>query len=80
MYDTVELPREAAAWQCRKSKESSTLNVQETTEGTCQKKTFNMNMYKHHALRDYVEAIRTYSMCDSYSTEPVCRPPYVFEE
>ena len=80
MYDTVELPREAAARQRRKSKKSSTLNVQETTEGTRRKKTFNMNTYKHHALGDYVEAIRTYGTCDSYSTGPVRRPPYVFEE
>ena len=65
MYDIVELPCEAAARQRCKPKKPSTLNVQETTEGTRQKETFNMNMYKHHALRDYMEAIRTYGMCDS---------------
>jgi hypothetical protein len=35
------------------------------------KKTFNLNTYKAHALRDYVETIRRYGTTDSYSTEPV---------
>ena len=81
-YNTVELPREAAARRRRKSKNSpiSAPNVQETTEGTRRKKTFNMNTYKHHALGDYVEAIRTFGTCDSYSTEAVrTMPPYIFQ-
>jgi hypothetical protein len=82
-YSTVELPREAAARRRRKSKKSAQVNVtneKETTD-TRQKKIFNMNTYKHHALGDYVETIRTYGTCDSYSTEGVRRPrsPYVFQ-
>jgi hypothetical protein len=83
-YSTVELPREAAARKRRQSKKSqvNVPNNKETACGTRRKKTFNMNTYKHHALGDYVETIRTYGTCDSYSTEAVCnmlRPPCIFQ-
>lgn len=73
-YSTVELPREAAARKRRRSKKSqvNVPNDKEAACGTRRKKTFNMNTYKHHALGDYVETIRTYGTCDSYSTEAVC--------
>jgi hypothetical protein len=79
-YSMVELLHEAAAWQrCKAKKAQATdSNTKETSSGTRQKKTFNINTYKHHALGDYVEAIQTYGTCDSYSTEPVCGPPYMF--
>lgn len=35
------------------------------------RKTMNLDTYKVHALGDYVETIRTYGTCDSYSTERV---------
>jgi len=38
------------------------------------KKTFNLNTYKAHVLRDYVETIQRYRTTDSYSTEPVSWP------
>jgi hypothetical protein len=79
-YSTVELPRETAARQRRKAKKAQVIapNTKETSGGARRKKTFNMNTYKHHALGDYVQAIRTYGTCDSYSTEAVCGPPYMF--
>lgn len=78
-YSTVELPREAAARKRRESEKSQVnASFPETTHRTRRKKTFNMNTYKHHALGDYVETIRTYGMCDSYSTEAVRRLPHVF--
>lgn len=72
-YSTVELPREAAARQRRKSKKSQVHppDANQTAESIRRKTTFNMDTYKHHALGDYAEAIRTYGTCDSYSTEPV---------
>jgi hypothetical protein len=36
-----------------------------------QKKVFNFQTYKFHALGDYVSTIRQYGTCDSYSSEPV---------
>ncbi|KAG2067451.1 hypothetical protein BDR04DRAFT_1120444 [Suillus decipiens] len=33
-------------------------------------KLFNFQMYKFHAVGDYVSTIRQYGTCDSYSTEP----------
>src|ERR1700733_4914436 len=82
-YNTVKLPCEAAARKRRKSKKPqvNVPNDNQTACGTRRKKTFNMNTYKHHALGDYVETIRTYSTCDSYSTEAVSirRPPCIFQ-
>jgi hypothetical protein len=79
-YSTVELPCETAARLRRKAKNAQGIasNTEETSGGTRRKKTFNMNTYKHHALGDYVQAIRTYGTCDSYSTEAVCGSLYMF--
>ena len=70
-YDTFELPKEARARRRRKSKKS-TAELDEIRGTAQQRVTFNMDTYKHHALGDYVQTIRTYGTCDSYSTEPVC--------
>jgi hypothetical protein len=73
-YDTFELPREAAARDRKKSKKSQTdaSGINETPSSARRRKPFNMDTYKHHALGDYVESIRAYGTCDSYSTELVC--------
>jgi hypothetical protein len=73
-YNTSELPREAAARKRRQAKKSQTgtSNNGEASESGLRTKQFNMNTYKHHALGDYVESIRAYGTCDSYSTELVC--------
>jgi hypothetical protein len=36
------------------------------------RKTLNLNTFKGHSAGDYVNTIREYGTCDSYSTEPVC--------
>lgn len=36
------------------------------------RKTLNLNTFKCHSAGDYVNTIREYGTCDSYSTEPVC--------
>jgi hypothetical protein len=71
-YETFELPREAAARQRRQSKKPQ-VNVSDADPKPRRRKTFHMNTYKHHALGDYVETIRNYGTCDSYSTELVCK-------
>jgi hypothetical protein len=73
-YDTFELPREAAAHDRKKSKKSQSdaSGVNKTPGGTRRRKYYNMDTYKHHALGDYVDSIRAYGTCDSYSTELVC--------
>ena len=78
-YDTFELPRETAAHKRRKSKNSQTavLDANDTQGTSCRRKVYTMDTYKHHALGDYVETIRTYGTCDSYSTEPVCGSLFV---
>jgi hypothetical protein len=79
-YSMVELPHKTAAQLRRKAKNAQVIasNTEETSGGTCWKKTFNMNTYKHHALGDYVQAIRTYGTCDSYSTEAIHGSLYMF--
>jgi hypothetical protein len=71
-YNTSELPREAAARKRRQAKKSQTGTSDNRETLKSNRKQFNMNTYKHHALGDYVETIRSYGTCDSYSTELVC--------
>jgi hypothetical protein len=77
-YNTFELPRETAARNRKKSKKSQSdasgidNTLDNKPESNRRRKPFNMDTYKHHALGDYVESIRAYGTCDSYSTEPVC--------
>jgi hypothetical protein len=72
-FETFELPREAKKRQRRKAKKShiDDSDADATKGSTQQRKMFNMDTYKHHALGDYVETIRMYGTCDSYSTEMV---------
>jgi hypothetical protein len=72
-YNTFELPHEAAAHKRRKAKKSQAgaPDANDSAGMTRWRKAFKMDTYKHHALGDYVKAIRTYGTCDSYSTELV---------
>jgi hypothetical protein len=72
-YNTFELPREAAARQHRNLKNPQAAALDTNVAGGMARcvKTFTMDMYKHHALGDYVETIQMYGTCDSYSTETV---------
>lgn len=40
----------------------------------------NLNTYKVHALGDYVETIRRYGTCDSYTTETVGGNAYMYQD
>lgn len=68
----------------RKGKESCNLEkqVQESvrsTQNVHQMKVFNFQMYKFHALGDYISTIRRYGTSDLYSTEPVCPDSFNYE-
>ena len=51
------------------------LHVDKASGSECnngrQRKTLNLNTYKHHALGDVANTVRRYGTTDSYSTEPV---------
>jgi hypothetical protein len=67
-FSTRELKREAEARQRRHMKTDPT---SESATASQRPKAFNLQTYKFHSLGDYVETIRKYGTCDSYSTEIV---------
>jgi hypothetical protein len=64
IYSTQELPREADAR--RRTNIDRTANLH--TDVGPSKKEFNIQIYKYHALGDYVKTIRQLGTTDSYST------------
>jgi len=85
-FDTRELPKEEAARGRRKKKAAAARTQapgrsrvppqpQPSASGTPgpKRKTFNLIMYKLHALGDYVRNIRLFGTSDSYSTQPVSK-------
>ena len=64
-FQTKELPSEVAAWQQWQGQAQT-----ENQSGLCTK-TFNMLMYKVHALGDYVQTIQLFGTTDSYSMQIV---------
>lgn len=72
-YDTVDLPKEAAARGRRKaalSKKTGKVTVGQQKEPR-RRRVFNMNTYKFHALRDYPATIRLHATTDNWSTQTV---------
>jgi hypothetical protein len=67
-FNTRELKREAEARQRRYMKTDPT---SKNATASRRPKPFNLQTYKFHSLGDYVETIRRYGTCDSYSTEIV---------
>jgi hypothetical protein len=67
-FNTRELKCEAEARQQRHMKTNPT---SKNATASRRPKTFNLQTYKFHSLGDYVETIRKYGTCDSYSTEIV---------
>lgn len=72
-FDTRLLPREVAAAARRKAKKNRDKQVPTNTNptSTSDRKLFNLNTYKFHALGDYPWTIREFGTTDSYSTQPV---------
>lgn len=81
-YNTLELPREAAA---RSKREISSRGIdkesgsQQSTPNSRKPKLLNLHTVKLHFLGDYVQQIRHYGTTDSYSTQLVhiCPLPYL---
>ncbi|KAG2152643.1 uncharacterized protein EDB93DRAFT_1249151 [Suillus bovinus] len=71
-FQTRELKREVERRQCRELRDGvGNREVMTSTYQTSrQMKTFNLQMYKLHALGDYSTSIHNFGTTDSYSTEP----------
>ncbi|KAF8835227.1 hypothetical protein BDN67DRAFT_1015721 [Paxillus ammoniavirescens] len=67
-FKTTELPAEAAAWR-RRSEGRMQSETQAASNAGVRLKYFNLLTYKLHALRDYVNMIRTFGTTDSYTTQ-----------
>ena len=80
-YDTKELPKEEAARiqqraaQAKKAHPTATDNMKNPPK----RKTFQLAMYKLHAMGDYIANIKRFGMTDSSSTQAVCLIPSIFE-
>ena len=61
----------ATQTDCDASKMKSQKECRVVAERDRQRKSFNLNTYKHHALGDVCDTIRKYGTTDSYSTEAV---------
>lgn len=70
-FQTRELPREAAARQRRRAKESCRTRGNTGTDGNPRQKNINLDIYKYHSLGDYAATIRRIGTTDSYSTTTV---------
>ena len=77
-YDTRELPQEAAARGRRQAamaaKEGPSAQPKQLASGSNRRK-FNLNTYKLHALGDYANTIREFGTTDNYTTQVVCPSP-----
>lgn len=72
-----ELPSEAAARQQQQQLNSTSTSSQKADSGpsegseSLRPKSFNILMYKFHALRDYTRTIKLFGTTDSYTTQVV---------
>ena len=77
MFNTCELPVEAAQWQRREVADLNVGRRRKAARSALLPKTFNLDMYKFHALGDYVSMIKMFGMTDSYTTQ-VVSPTSIF--
>lgn len=75
-FNTVELPREAAARGRQQARNERHTNTQPPNSGSrpgAEKRAKKLNLFtsKFHALGDYVRAIRLFGPTDNYSTQLV---------
>jgi hypothetical protein len=80
LFQTVELPSEAAARERRKERTHALANPEscpptsrlpKAQPSKRRAKSLNLFTYKLHALGDYVQTIRLFGTTDSYSTQIV---------
>lgn len=69
-FKTRELRREKEARQRRQQKKDGA-SESTPSSSVSRPKTFNIQIYKFHALGDYADTICTFGTSDSFSTEPV---------
>ena len=72
-FSTHELPKEAVQWQRREIAEHAAGHQKKEPRSASLPKTFNLDIYKFHALGDYVDMIKTFSTTDSYTIHVVSR-------
>jgi hypothetical protein len=70
-FDTIELPREKVAHQCRAAQCSENGNTSQESSGARVKK-FNLLTYKFHTMGDYTWTIRLFGTTYSFTTQIVC--------
>ena len=70
-FETKELPQESAGRQRRELAEMQSGRRKTPARSSPLRRSFNINTYKFHALGDYTQAIKTFGMTDSYSTQIV---------
>ncbi|KAJ7441990.1 hypothetical protein FB451DRAFT_1057868 [Mycena latifolia] len=81
-FQTVELPREAAARGCREQREATARATAAGAAGPTaappmaaksarKPKTLNLNIYKWHSMGDYAPTITLFGPTDAYSTQLV---------
>ena len=67
-FRTHELPKEAVQQQRREITEHPTGHRKKEARSVSLPKTFNLNIYKFHAMGDYVDMIKMFGTTDSYTT------------
>lgn len=77
-YDTKELPSELAV-RSRRQKRKAIMTTPASTQKVPaptgpQRRKFNLETYKYHALGDYATSIRLHGPLDGYSTQLVSYP------
>jgi len=72
-FTTHELPNEAAQRQRREMANLATGHQKKEARSASLPKIFNLDIYKIHALGDYVPMIRMFGTTDSYTTQIVSR-------
>ncbi|KAI6113765.1 hypothetical protein EDD16DRAFT_1124651 [Pisolithus croceorrhizus] len=73
-FKTYDLPRETAARARRQGSKiarvsTTSINIPKPTPGGRKQRSFNLVMYKLHALGDYVHTIRLFGTTDNYSMQ-----------
>jgi len=67
----MELPKEKAARERKTACEHADLSNLDAGSSGRKNKKFNLNMYKFHAMADYIQSIQHFGNTDSFTTQIV---------
>jgi hypothetical protein len=70
-FSTLELPKEKAIHKRKAACKCSSSNNVNTGSGSQRVKKFNLNIYKFHAMGDYVWLIKLFGTTDSFTSQMV---------